>query len=68
MRLSDSYADALREALTNLEGDTSSGGVARGAEFWLGGGEGAAGSYSSNAGRRVLVAKLRSSLPEIEVE
>jgi len=62
------YADALGEALLNLEGDTSSGGVVRGTDFWLAGGEGAAGSYSSNAGRRVLTAKLRASLPEIEVE
>lgn len=64
----EAYADALGEALSNLEGDTSEGEVARGADFWLGGGNGAAGSYSSNAGRRVLVAKLRSALPDIEVD
>lgn len=64
----EAFADALYGALTTLEGDTSTGGVARGAEFWLGGGEGAAGSYSSNAGRRVLIAKLRSGLPEIKVD
>lgn len=64
----ETYAEVLTDALTNLEGDTSSGGVARGPEFWVAGPEGAAGSYSSNAGRRVLVAKLRSSLPEIELD
>jgi hypothetical protein len=62
------YADALQETLLNLEGDTSEGGVARGADFWLSGSQGAAGSFSSNAGRRVLAARLRSSLPKVEVE
>jgi len=37
-------------------------------DFWLSGSEGAAGSYSSSAGRRVLTAKIRGLLPEIEVE
>jgi DGQHR domain-containing protein len=64
----ETYAELLAEPLANLEGDTSSGGIARGPEFWLAGPEGAAGSYSSNAGRRVLGAKLRSALPQIEVE
>lgn len=64
----EAYADALHDALLELEGDTSEGEVARGSDFWLSGAEGAAGSYSSNAGRRVLLAKLKSMLPEIEVE
>ncbi len=62
------YADALSDVLLNLQGDTRNGGVAQGPEFWLAGGDGAAGSYSSNAGRRVLGAKLKGVLPEIEVE
>jgi DGQHR domain-containing protein len=62
------FADALETALSQLEGDNSNGEISRGADFWLSGPDGAAGSYSSNAGRRVLVAKLRGSLPEIEVE
>lgn len=64
----DVYADVLGNVLPELEGDTTSGEIVRGAEFWLGAGEGAAGSYSSNAGRRVLTAKLRAMLPPIEVE
>ena len=63
-----SYERAMSDALTEIEGDTSNGDVARGAEFWLAGRSGAAGSYSSNSGRRVLTAKLRGLLPEIEVE
>jgi DGQHR domain-containing protein len=62
------YAAALEGALPMLEGDTSDGDVVRGADFWLTGREGAAGSYSGNAGRRVLTAKLRALLPAIEVE
>jgi hypothetical protein len=62
------YAEALEGALLQVEGDNREGEVVRGAEFWLAGAEGAAGSYSSNAGRRVLTAKLRTLLPEIEVE
>jgi DGQHR domain-containing protein len=65
---SENYAEVLRETLLSLEGDTGEGGVARGADFWLSGVEGAAGSFSSNAGRRVLAARLRSSLPDVEVE
>lgn len=64
----ESFAKAMSEALTEIEGDTGGGDVARGAEFWLAGRDGAAGSYSSNAGRRVLTAKLRGLLPNIEVE
>ena len=62
------YADVLGGVLPELEGDTTSGEIVRGSDFWLGSGEGAAGSYSSNAGRRVLTAKLRGMLPPIEVE
>lgn len=62
-----SYADVLEPVLQELEGDTTEGNVARGADFWRAGGEGAAGSYSSSAGRRVLTAKLKSGLPPIEV-
>jgi DGQHR domain-containing protein len=63
-----SYAKAMEEALTQIEGDSRSGEVVRGLDFWLSGSEGAAGMYSSNAGRRVLTAKLRGLLPQIEVE
>ncbi|MGH2753647.1 MAG: DGQHR domain-containing protein [Actinomycetota bacterium] len=64
----ESYANSLNEALSELQGDTREGGVASGADFWRAGGEGAAGSFSSNAGRRVLVAKIRAKLPSPDVE
>jgi DGQHR domain-containing protein len=61
------YADLLRQPLAELEGDTRSGGVVRGGEFWLSGSDGAAGQFSSNAGRRVLTARVKRLLPRIEV-
>ena len=64
----EAYAAALTEPLLNLEGDTAEGGAARGPDFWLSGVQGAAGSFSSNAGRRVLLARLRTGLPNMEVE
>ena len=64
----ETYEEVLKDILLDLEGDTSTGDLARGADFWRSGGGGAAGSYSSSAGRRVLTAKLRGMLPDIEVE
>lgn len=62
------YEEVLQDVLLTLEGDTGTGDLAQGADFWRSGSEGAAGSYSSSAGRRVLTAKIRGMLPEIEVE
>jgi DGQHR domain-containing protein len=62
------YAEVLAEPLLNLEGDTADGSVARAADFWLAGVHGAAGSFSSNAGRRVLLSRLKTELPDVEVE
>jgi DGQHR domain-containing protein len=63
-----SYAPPIRLALLELEGDTGSGDLARGVDFWKAGPDGAAGSFSSNAGRRVLAVKLRALLPKVDVE
>ncbi len=64
----ESYSGILEETLLNLEGDNAEGETSRGADFWLAGVRGAAGSFSSNAGRRVLRSRLSASLPAIEVE
>ena len=61
----ETYAELLREALIDLQGMTTSGRTVTGEEFWLSGPDGAAGSFSSNAGRRVLLAMLRRGLPRI---
>jgi DGQHR domain-containing protein len=65
---SDSYADALREPLSQLEGDNQEGNPIRGSDFWRSGPHGAAGSYSSSAGQRVLIAKISQLLPEVTVD
>jgi DGQHR domain-containing protein len=58
-----SYADVLRDPLETLQETTADGQVVSGADFWRAGPEGAAGSFSSNAGRRVLSARIKSALP-----
>jgi DGQHR domain-containing protein len=60
----ENYEAAVRDALRDLEGTNRNGDPVTGAEFWKVGADGAAGSYTSNAGRRVLVAKIRSRLPK----
>ncbi len=61
------YADLLEQVLPNLQGDTPTGDIVTGEDFWRTGSEGAAGSYSSSAGQRVLNAKLKALLPPIDV-
>jgi len=66
---SDAYARVLSPVLDGLEGDNKDGENVSGPDFWLTAPMGgAAGSYSSSAGKRVLSAKLRRLLPEMEVE
>lgn len=65
----DAYSQIMDTVLSMLEGDNKDGENVSGAEFWLTASlGGAAGSYSSGAGKRVLAAKLRRLLPEIEIE
>lgn len=63
----DVYADLMREPLMELDGETQAGEVAVGLQFWVSGPDGAAGQFSSNAGQRVLTARIRRSLPRVEV-
>jgi DGQHR domain-containing protein len=63
----ESYEALLRGPLLQLEGDTASGNTVRGADFWRVGALGAAGSFSNNARRRVLTARLKAALPRVEV-
>jgi DGQHR domain-containing protein len=63
-----SFEQVLGGSLNDLVGETSENKTVEGVEFWAAGPRGAAGSYSSSAGRRVLIAKIRSRLPELEVE
>jgi len=61
----NSYAKVLGNTLVTLSGDTREGLQVSGEDFWLSGEQGAAGAFSSSAGRRVLTARLRSGLPKI---
>lgn len=64
----DSYLSVLSEPLLKLEGENREGTPVSGAEFWRVGLEGAAGLYSTNTGRRVLLAKLRMLMPKLEID
>lgn len=65
----ESYAELLLEPLgESLDGDTREGEIVHGIDFWRAGVEGAAGSYSSSAGQRVLIAKIKALLPSPEIE
>jgi len=56
------YADIM-SCLNNLEGDIRDGGSAKGLDFWLAGSAGAAGTFTSGAGQRVLISKILDLLP-----
>ena len=63
----ESYVLALHAPLLGLEGDTAAGEPAKGPDFWLAGESGAAGSFSSSAGQKVLLSRLKGMLPEMTV-
>ena len=63
-----SYAEILGPVFDALEGETAEGEIVRGYDFWRGQKHGgAAGTYSSSAGKRVLTAKIRSLLPKMSL-
>lgn len=64
---SESFQSVMNEPLRGLQGDDSNGVPVAGVDFWRVAPRGAAGSYSSSAGRRVLIAKIVSSLPRVKV-
>lgn len=61
------YSEPLWDPLENLQETTADGKVVSGTNFWRAGPGGAAGSFSSNAGRRVLSARIKSALPTPEL-
>lgn len=62
------YARIIRNALEQVEGENASGDPVVGGNFWRAAPVGAAGSFSSSAGRRVLVAKMQQRLPKISMQ
>lgn len=62
------YEVLMEPVLEELSGDNTAGENVHGAQFWLTAPKGgAAGSYSSSAGKRVLFAKLKNLLPPMEI-
>jgi len=63
------YRPITDKVLLSIEGENINGEPVSGQDFWLVAKRGgAAGSYSSGAGKRVLFAKLRAALPDLEVQ
>ncbi|MWV26635.1 DGQHR domain-containing protein [Aurantiacibacter rhizosphaerae] len=63
------YGPILADMFDDLEGENKEADVVKGADFWLTAPKGgAAGSYSSSAGKRVLISKLLQGLPEPSIE
>jgi hypothetical protein len=63
------YRDIMQDPMERLQGEAQDGvgTPVQGVEFWRTAPHGAAGSYSSSAGRRVLISKIRQLLPKVEV-
>ncbi len=64
----ESYTRILKDPLLKLEGDNAEGYPVTGVDFWAAAPRGAAGAYSGSSGKRVLIAKIRQQLPEVEAE
>lgn len=64
----ETYAQILRNSFENIEGENATGDPVVGTVFWQAAPIGAAGSYSSSAGRRVLIAKMQQRLPKISIQ
>ena len=63
----DSYVPLIDRALNAIEGPNGEGTPVRGEAFWLTGRRGAAGAYTSAAGKRRLAEYLQSELPELDL-
>jgi DGQHR domain-containing protein len=65
----NSYEEIMSYVLDELEGENQKADTVKGADFWLTAPKGgAAGSFSSSAGKRVLISKLLQGLPEPDIE
>ncbi len=60
----DSYQELVAQALHNVEAPNGEGDLVTGADFWRTGRDGAAGIYSSAAGKRRLAELIEARLPE----
>ncbi|MDE2935629.1 MAG: DGQHR domain-containing protein [Chloroflexota bacterium] len=63
----ESYLDLLGDALEDLEGLNGAAELVSGADFWKSGRAGAAGAYTSAAGKRRLSEMIEARLPDLEL-
>ena len=63
----ESYIPTIDNALKDIEGLNGDGTIVQGEMFWRSGHDGAAGTYTSTAGKRRLTEYLLRLLPEIDV-
>ena len=63
----EAYHDILADPLDQLNAENAAGDIVFGDEFWKTAPDGAAGGFSSSAGRRVLTSRLKRALPPIQV-
>ena len=64
----DSYFSLTETVFDSLEGDNSENERVEGLEFWLSGKHGAIGSFTSEAGKRILIERLKHNLPQAKYE
>lgn len=62
-----SYEKMMKDALSRLQGENSTGNVVSGMDFWRAAPEGAAGAFSSSSGRRLLIARILQLLPKVSI-
>lgn len=63
------YADLLDSMFEDLDGENQEAELVKGHEFWKTAPKGgAAGSFSSSAGKRVLLSKMKQGLPRPDIE
>ena len=69
LKKSSTYLPLVSKALENLSGQNSGGQTVSGADFWKIAKEGgAAGAFSSSAGKKILVSRLVSGMPEFKID
>lgn len=62
------YADVVKPMLDNLSAFNAEDEEVKGADFWLSGKlGGAAGAFSSSAGKKLLAAKLKANMPKLSL-
>ena len=64
----EAYQELMENPLLKLEGENREGHIVNGIDFWRSGADGAAGAFSSNAGRRQLRARILRELPPLRFD